>query len=176
MERQTDRQKDRQLSHTQGLYIAHNCDSIYTLSLPLFVFNSPACDDTHYGKQCINPCTCERANTVDCNDVNGTCTCNAFWTGDNCTVDVNECVNSPAVCQASLQEVCRNYDGGYACDCASGYARPAPGDNCTGQSVGGATWPGGGGGGGGGNSKWWWWWWSWWWWSWCWWWSRWWRW
>ncbi|KAL8604289.1 hypothetical protein ACOMHN_023659 [Nucella lapillus] len=34
-----------------------------------------ACDDVHYGKDCSSQCACARANTADCHDVSGACTC-----------------------------------------------------------------------------------------------------
>ncbi|XP_025084650.1 fibrillin-1-like isoform X2 [Pomacea canaliculata] len=88
------------------------------------------CDATHYGKECANECACERGNTVDCDDVTGKCTCSKYWTGSSCSEDINEC-NKTDTCRADANEVCRNFAGGFSCDCLSGYARPSPGDNCT---------------------------------------------
>nr|KAG5705636.1 hypothetical protein BaRGS_026575 [Batillaria attramentaria] len=63
--------------------------------------------------------------------MHGHCWLVPYWTGDNCTQDINECTVDPNICHAALFEVCRNFDGGYSCDCVSGYHRPSPGDNCT---------------------------------------------
>ncbi|XP_076437418.1 uncharacterized protein LOC143276674 [Babylonia areolata] len=91
------------------------------------------CDDVHYGAQCLQLCPCERANTLSCDDVTGTCSCSATWTGDNCTEDVNECLpaNGANPCFTDQFENCTNLVGGYRCDCVSGYERKNPGDNCT---------------------------------------------
>lgn len=54
------------------------------------IFNSVACNDTHYGIGCNQLCPCITTNTADCDDKSGTCTCLPNWTGENCTIDVDE--------------------------------------------------------------------------------------
>ncbi|KAL3837461.1 hypothetical protein ACJMK2_022815, partial [Sinanodonta woodiana] len=50
--------------------------------------------------------------------------CLSGWTGDNCTVDIDECNNTNS-CQNG--GTCSNLDGSYNCICASGWS----GTNCT---------------------------------------------
>ncbi|XP_070175505.1 uncharacterized protein [Littorina saxatilis] len=111
---------------TQGSYLCQ-CDIGFFSSSGLCV----PCDDSHYGTQCTQLCSCDRANTQDCHDDTGTCTCKATWKGDNCTDDVNECDTDNNTCKTSLSEVCRNTQGDFACDCVAGYSRPSATDNCT---------------------------------------------
>ncbi|KAL8617489.1 hypothetical protein ACOMHN_062700 [Nucella lapillus] len=84
-----------------------------------------ACDDVHYGKDCSSQCACARANTADCHDVSGACTCKTGWTREDCTQDVDECTSSGQnnPCQTDKHETCRNTQGGYSCDCDTGYVR-----------------------------------------------------
>ncbi|XP_076455831.1 uncharacterized protein LOC143290354 [Babylonia areolata] len=90
------------------------------------------CDRYHYGTECSEKCSCDRANTADCNDTNGVCTCKPEWKGQNCTEDVDECSSPDShTCSADKHEQCHNQDGSYACNCVDGYYRPSPVDNCT---------------------------------------------
>ena len=43
-----------------------------------------ACSATTWGTDCANTCTCDTANTDDCDDVTGVCSCNTGITGANC--------------------------------------------------------------------------------------------
>ncbi|KAL5020472.1 hypothetical protein ScPMuIL_003364 [Solemya velum] len=52
--------------------------------------NIPECDVTHYGIDCENECECNMENTVDCDSVDGSCTCKTGWDGRLCQSDVNE--------------------------------------------------------------------------------------
>ncbi|XP_038051960.1 uncharacterized protein LOC119724809 isoform X2 [Patiria miniata] len=53
------------------------------------------------------------------------CMCTAFWTGDYCAEDVNECVvNNPC----AMDRVCINIEGSYLCGCAAGFF--LVGDTC----------------------------------------------
>ncbi|XP_059159686.1 G surface protein, allelic form 168-like [Physella acuta] len=86
-----------------------------------------ACDATHYGTNCSNTCLCIVANTADCNDTIGTCTCKTGWTGTNCDLDINECSNSSYCGQ---HEECHNLNGSAECRCVSGYQKLTPGALC----------------------------------------------
>ena len=78
------------------------------------------CDSKHFGKNCAEECTCNFANTEKCDSKTGNCTCISSWTGDTCSVDVNEC--SPTnPCTETHKTTCTNTDGSYTCDCDSGF-------------------------------------------------------
>lgn len=84
-----------------------------------FSIYSVACNDTHYGTSCNQLCPCITTNTADCDDTFGTCTCLPNWTGENCTVDVDECITNSNSCNFATQE-CVNYVGGFSCVCLYG--------------------------------------------------------
>ncbi|XP_071101363.1 uncharacterized protein [Haliotis cracherodii] len=98
------------------------------------------CTGRTYGMNCANPCTCVFANTASCNTTNGSCTCHTGWTGTNCETNVDECAATQSVCTGA-EEVCRDTDGSFACDCEAGFkkstanqcvacTRPTYGNNC----------------------------------------------
>ncbi|KAH9488610.1 hypothetical protein Btru_061282 [Bulinus truncatus] len=88
-----------------------------------------ACNTTHFGNNCGQLCTCHENNTLDCNDLNGMCTCNPGWTGTNCDVDIDECATNTSYCLNSV-EVCHNLNGSAECLCKTGYHRPAINASC----------------------------------------------
>ncbi|PVD35911.1 hypothetical protein C0Q70_02880 [Pomacea canaliculata] len=71
---------------------------------------------------------CNTQNSVNCSNVDGTCTCKSGWTGVNCTQDVNECTQSPSPCVAN--STCSNTNGSYLCVCNTGYRTLSDG-RCT---------------------------------------------
>ena len=79
-------------------YIGTNCET--------------ECSDTTWGQDCANQCTCVAANTADCDNVDGTCTCKADFTGPTCSCSA---ANTASV----------GADG--TCSCGPGFT----GDNCT---------------------------------------------
>ncbi|KAI8737997.1 multiple epidermal growth factor domains protein 6, partial [Biomphalaria glabrata] len=87
------------------------------------------CNSTHYGPNCTLQCTCTMANTADCNDVNGTCSCKPGWTGTNCDQDIDECTINSSFCTNS-SESCHNLNGSAECICKVGYYRPTSGAAC----------------------------------------------
>ncbi|KAH9488616.1 hypothetical protein Btru_061289 [Bulinus truncatus] len=96
---------------------------------PALSASCQACNTTHYGYNCGELCTCDINNTLDCNDVNGTCTCNPGWTGTNCDVDIDECISNTSYCLNSV-EVCHNLNGSAECLCKVGYYRPTLSTSC----------------------------------------------
>lgn len=88
-----------------------------------------ACDATHYGQDCNQTCQCEYANTLDCDNGNGTCTCKVGWGGSLCTVDIHECQENSSFCSGPFER-CNNLNGSAECLCKSGYERPNTGDDC----------------------------------------------
>ncbi|XP_025082470.1 multiple epidermal growth factor-like domains protein 6 isoform X16 [Pomacea canaliculata] len=88
-----------------------------------------ACGPTAFGRNCSLTCPCVTNNTVSCNNVNGSCTCNSGWNGTKCEQDINECAQSPPPsCVAN--STCVNTNGSYLCVCNTGYQTLLDG-NCT---------------------------------------------
>ncbi|KAH9488617.1 hypothetical protein Btru_061290 [Bulinus truncatus] len=105
------------------------CDCVIGFTKPTPGASCQACDATHFGHNCGHLCTCHINNTLDCNDVNGTCTCNPGWTGINCDVDIDECTTNTTYC-LNLVEVCHNLNGSAECLCKVGYNRPTLSTSC----------------------------------------------
>ncbi|KAI8737995.1 multiple epidermal growth factor domains protein 6, partial [Biomphalaria glabrata] len=105
------------------------CDCLIGFHRPTSGESCQGCDSTHWGRNCSNVCLCDVSNSLDCNDVNGTCTCNSGWTGTKCDQDINECVTSTSYCPGP-QETCHNLNGSAECLCQDGYYRPTSGSQC----------------------------------------------
>ncbi|PVD35905.1 hypothetical protein C0Q70_02874 [Pomacea canaliculata] len=87
------------------------------------------CAAGNYGQNCSSNCTCDAQNTVNCSNVDGTCTCKTGWNGTNCDIDIDECAQSlPTSCVAN--STCSNTNGSYLCVCNTGYQKLTDG-NCT---------------------------------------------
>ncbi|VDI73639.1 Hypothetical predicted protein, partial [Mytilus galloprovincialis] len=82
------------------------------------------CDSANYGDSCSQACTCIMANTMDCNNVNGSCTCKNEWKGTNCDMDINEC-DDATTCDSIPDSTCQNSVGSYDCVCNAGYQKNA---------------------------------------------------
>ncbi|CAG2236072.1 unnamed protein product [Mytilus edulis] len=80
------------------------------------------CDSANYGDSCSQACTCIVANTMDCNNVNGSCTCKNEWKGANCDMDINEC-DDATTCDSIPYSTCQNSVGSYDCVCNAGYQK-----------------------------------------------------
>lgn len=63
-----------------------------------------------------------------CDPVTG-CVCKLGWTGENCTVDINECENNQDIC--GNEKVCQNLEGSYMCNCKEGFQKNE--DSCEGK-------------------------------------------
>uniref|UniRef100_A0A2C9KBP9 Cubilin n=1 Tax=Biomphalaria glabrata TaxID=6526 RepID=A0A2C9KBP9_BIOGL len=74
-----------------------------------------ACQTPYYGNNCASTCQCNGRGT--CNAIRG-CVCNEHWSGENCEIDVDECLQ-PTACVEGL--VCRNTVGAFQCVCPTGY-------------------------------------------------------
>ncbi|XP_046584649.1 uncharacterized protein LOC124291639 [Haliotis rubra] len=94
-----------------------------------------ACDDNHWGVNCVNECGCAPLGTQTCNKTTG-CSCKSGFTGEKCQSDINEC--SSAACQANSD--CINAPGSYHCDCHTGFEATVTGscddiDECMSTTV-----------------------------------------
>ncbi|VDI67896.1 Hypothetical predicted protein [Mytilus galloprovincialis] len=78
------------------------------------------CGSSNYGDSCSQACTCIVSNTLDCNNVNGSCTCKHEWNGTNCELDINECEDA-TTCGSIPYSTCKNSVGSYDCACNAGY-------------------------------------------------------
>lgn len=70
--------------------------------------------------QCLTPVCSQKCiiNQGICIAPN-TCRCIAGWTGDSCSIDVNECKSKNGNCE----QTCTNIEGSYECHCRSGYQK-----------------------------------------------------
>ncbi|XP_071101751.1 fibrillin-1-like [Haliotis cracherodii] len=103
-------------TNTNGSFICE-CDKGFFRT----AFNTcEACDANHWGKNCANRCTCG-VNSVNCNSVNGMCTCVNGWKGDSCSTDVDECTDNANICSGTPNSECSNTIGSFSCKCNSGY-------------------------------------------------------
>ncbi|XP_067687865.1 uncharacterized protein [Haliotis asinina] len=113
---------------TNGSYA---CDCEVGFKKPTGTNVCAACPNPTYGRNCENTCSCVSANTASCNPVNGSCTCNSGWNGTDCEININECTTTPNICNTTAEEVCRDTNGSYVCDCNPGFGRPTSGAACT---------------------------------------------
>ncbi|CAC5394796.1 unnamed protein product [Mytilus coruscus] len=80
------------------------------------------CDSANYGDSCSQACTCIVSNTLDCNNVNGSCSCKNEWNGTNCQLDIDEC-DDATTCDSIPHSTCQNSVGSYDCACYVGYQK-----------------------------------------------------
>lgn len=85
------------------------------------------CEEPYFGEDCSQICTCGQGMDR-CDPVTG-CVCKLGWTGENCTVDINECENNQDIC--GKEKVCQNLEGSYICNCKEGFQKN--GDSCEGK-------------------------------------------
>ncbi|XP_055859523.1 fibrillin-1-like isoform X4 [Biomphalaria glabrata] len=105
------------------------CDCLIGFHRPTSGGSCQGCDSTHWGQNCSNVCQCDVSNSLDCNDVNGTCTCESGWNGTNCNQDIDECAINRTVC-TNLHEVCHNLNGSAECVCQDGFFKPNSSASC----------------------------------------------
>lgn len=65
----------------------------------------------------VNPCLHDGKCIVDLTGRGYRCVCPPAWQGENCSVDVNECLSSPCPPLAT----CNNTQGSFTCRCPVGY-------------------------------------------------------
>ena len=80
------------------------------------------CEFGSYGDNCRENCTCILQNTEACNPENGECTCKSGWQGDDCSLDVNECIDTDSYF-CPTNSYCDNADGTYRCVCDIGFEK-----------------------------------------------------
>ena len=85
-----------------------------------------ACEVPKYGDNCNQTCSCGKGMDR-CDAVQG-CVCKKGWRGDKCDVDIDECEETPTICDSD--KICKNLEGSHACDCREGFQKE--GSNCIG--------------------------------------------
>lgn len=94
-----------------------------------FLFIYLACDENHWGTNCINKCSCG-VGALPCDKQRG-CVCREGWSGDKCQFDKDECaLNDKCTGQ---NENCVNTPGSYECVCKTGYEYSS--NNCIGNII-----------------------------------------
>ncbi|KAL4236418.1 hypothetical protein ACF0H5_004803 [Mactra antiquata] len=78
------------------------------------------CEGFRYGFNCLSVCSCNRTNSVACDNVDGLCDCFEGWAGENCTENINECVDIN-ICSFKSNSTCVDKMGTYDCQCDDGY-------------------------------------------------------
>jgi hypothetical protein len=82
------------------------------------------CEEDFRGTFCeilTNPCRNINCNSGTCSLINGApkCNCESGWTGPTCDSDIDECTTGTDQCTSDA--TCKNTQGGYECQCASGF-------------------------------------------------------
>ncbi|XP_041371795.1 fibrillin-2-like isoform X2 [Gigantopelta aegis] len=99
---------------TEGSY---RCSCYDGFKLASDKLNCDRCLFPKYGASCSKMCNCH-GHASTCDPVHG-CMCVTGWSGENCTVDVDECSDNPAVCGDGF--ICTNTLGSYECTCPFGF-------------------------------------------------------
>ncbi|XP_055859998.1 uncharacterized protein LOC106058961 isoform X2 [Biomphalaria glabrata] len=86
------------------------------------------CDEGYFGPSCTKKCNC--GTNFNCNKTTGSCYCMKGWKGINCDIDINECEIGTHSCNISSHEACLNTEGGYQCQCGTGYNRTCSSCSC----------------------------------------------
>ena len=91
----------------------------YHIDVFTFHIHISECPHYKYGMNCTRTCSCKPDNTVSCDKVDGSCSCQTGWEGKNCHADVKECTINPKRCGANAQ--CHEAQGSFRCTCNAGY-------------------------------------------------------
>ncbi|XP_055860003.1 neurogenic locus notch homolog protein 2-like isoform X4 [Biomphalaria glabrata] len=81
---------------------------------------SDDCTVTADGSKCNQDCACIVNNTDYCDVKTGNCVCKIGWTSSDCSVDIDECLNTDTVLCPEFS-VCINTIGGFYCKCKEGF-------------------------------------------------------
>ncbi|KAH9496286.1 hypothetical protein Btru_018010 [Bulinus truncatus] len=115
------------LTTSNTMYITFTSDSIVQYKGFMATFNATGCPPFKYlPPQCNGTCNCVQENSQYCNIFTGHCECKTGWTGPDCSVDVDECLDLP--CTNYSQ--CVNSNGSYECDCLNGLTKSADSGLC----------------------------------------------
>jgi len=77
--------------------------------------------------ECANKCECNDEGSVTCDKVRA-CVCKPGYTGNSCSVDIDECEQTPNICRD--RQLCVNTIGSYVCQCPHGFKKD--GNGCKG--------------------------------------------
>ena len=91
------------------------------------------CDSWFYGDNCDTNCACVQLNSVSCNRINGSCTCNSGYEGADCSTDIDECTDARYNITC-IHSTCKNIAGSYTCECDSGKTKVSP-TECAGKDI-----------------------------------------
>ncbi|XP_055860226.1 fibrillin-2-like, partial [Biomphalaria glabrata] len=78
-----------------------------------------ACHPSTWGPNCANSCAC-KYGTDHCSPFTG-CVCKQGYTGNQCNIDIDECVTGQKKCE--INEKCMNVPGTATCVCQDGFQR-----------------------------------------------------
>ncbi|XP_059163666.1 multiple epidermal growth factor-like domains protein 10 [Physella acuta] len=87
-----------------------------------------ACNNTFFGYECSNSCSCVMENTVDCLDNTGECSCLFGWKGINCETDIDECKKTDFC--SDIHASCFYLNGSAECRCDIGYENSTTDESC----------------------------------------------
>ncbi len=74
------------------------------------------CDPGTWGADC-SPCACVNGTCADGKDGDGTCTCDAGWSGPDCASNDDDCAPNPCLNGGT----CSDEVAGFTCDCPAGF-------------------------------------------------------
>ena len=103
---------------------------IYILSNPGFrkivwILSFSECSCFNYGRYCTERCSCNFANTKECDRNTGACKCKPGWEGKDCDTDIKECTKDLKICGDNAK--CHETPGSYYCICDVGYKKDKAG-------------------------------------------------
>ncbi|KAH9496285.1 hypothetical protein Btru_018007, partial [Bulinus truncatus] len=115
------------MTTSNTMYITFTSDNSVQYTGFMATFNATGCPPFKYPPpQCNGTCNCVQENSRHCNVLTGQCVCKTGWTGPDCSVDVDECLDLP--CTNYSQ--CVNLNGSYECNCLNGLTKIADSGLC----------------------------------------------